>query len=361
MRDYLLMSMFLQSCLIFDVKGKPALKYCLLFCLWAFYSTVVLADESGEPHCPEIQPVLARPHDDVWLLSCRSLGCPEKNKLSQPSELTEGLVTWQYDLTDKKWNRLIIDELLNSNDNIRTVVWVHGNLTTASEAFSTGLSVYRSLVRDAEDQPPIRFIIWSWPASKILTRPVPDARIKAARTTWAGLRLAGLLQQISGNKSNSLIGFSFGAQVVVAALELLSGGELNQTKINSAGIQTSYHVTLFAAALDSYWLLPDRRFGQALEVVDHLTLVNNYCDWVLKHYGKIYCHCARRGPSALGYTGLPVSNLPKMQQEKIEQFNASGVVGKQHALRPYIESSTTMNLIRKGTIPDWDEDVKLNQ
>ena len=98
--------------------------------------------------------------------------------------------------------------------------------------------------------------------------------------------------------------------------------------------------------------------GKAFDVIDSLTLINNYCDWVLKHYGKLYCHCARRGPSALGYTGLPEGNFSREQKEKIQQFNASGSVGKQHAWRAYIQNRSTMDLIREGTLPDWQDSPK---
>lgn len=344
-----------------DLKGNHTLKHCLAICIWIALGLVAHAESGGEANCPDNGIENARTHDEVWLLSCRSLDCPKQGSPVHAEELTEGLPAWQFNLTDNKWDRSEIVNFWKASPTLQTVVWVHGNLTTSSEAFSTGLTVYRQLIRTAENQGPIRFIIWSWPASKTLTRRVPDARIKAARTTWAGLRLAGVLQQISGENTVGLIGFSFGAQVISAALEVLAGGELNQTTLKPQPAQVSYRVTLFAAALDSYWLLPERRFGQAFNVIDSLTLINNYCDWVLKHYGKLYCHCARRGPSALGYTGLAVGSLSAEEQKHIQQFNASGSVGKQHAWRAYIESKTMMELIRKGTFGEGQNNPRLSQ
>ena len=323
-------------------------KICLLLGLVILLHTVSWADEVRNRNCPEKQTARLRGQDEVWLLSCRSLGCPSHEDRIPVEELTKGLVTWQYNLKTQHWQESQFEKIFPGSKNFQTVIWVHGNLTTASEAFSTGLTVYKNLIRGDENQPPVRFVIWSWPASKVLNRPVPDARLKAARTTSAGLRLAGLVQQISDDPSVSLIGFSFGAQVVSAALELLAGGELNQTSIKTQAVPHSYRVTLFAAALDSYWLLPDRRFGNALNVTDHLTLINNNCDWVLKHYGKIYCHCGRRGPTALGYTGLPVGHLATTQKEKIKQFNVSYSLGKEHALHAYLHSSSAMQRIREG-------------
>ena len=347
-KNYSLMSTFLPSVLRSLGIRMRTPKIFLLLGLVILLHTVSAADEVGDTNCLEKQTARLRSQDEVWLLSCRSLGCPSHEHLIPVEELTEGLVTWQYNLETQHWGESHFNNFFSGSENFQTVIWVHGNLTTASEAFSTGLTVYKNLIRGDENQPPVRFIIWSWPASKVLNRPVPDARLKAARTTSAGLRLAGLLRQIPDDSSVSLIGFSFGAQVVSAALELLAGGELNQTSIKTRAVPHSYRVTLFAAALDSYWLLPDRRFGNALNVTDHLTLINNNCDWVLKHYGKIYCHCGRRGPTALGFTGLPVGRLATKQKEKIKQFNVSYSLGREHALQAYLHSSSAMQRIREG-------------
>ena len=345
------MSMFLPTVLLSLGLRMRTLKICFVLGLIILPYTVSWADEVGSTNCPENQTARVRVQDEVWLLSCRSLSCPPQEHLIPVEELTEGLVAWQYNFNSQHWGESQLENMVAGSGQFQTVIWVHGNLTTASEAFSAGLTVYRKLVH-GEDKQPVRFIIWSWPASRVLNRPVPDARLKAARTTWAGLRLAGLLRQLPDDSSVSLIGFSFGARVVSAALEFLGGGELNQVTIKNHSLPDLYRVTLFAAALDSYWLLPDRRFGNALSVTDHLTLINNDCDWTLKHYGKIYCHCGRRGPTALGYTGLPVESLVTKQKEKIKQFNVSYSLGKQHALQAYLHSSIAMQRIREGVFQE---------
>ena len=306
------------------------------------------ADESGDPNCLAQKISDKRFQDEVWLLSCRSLGCVEHAGAIPAKNLTVDLVSWQYNLEGKRWSKTPYERLLKTGRHLETVLWVHGNLTTATEAFATGLRVYRNLVSDRESRLPVRFIIWSWPASKVLNRPVPDARVKAARTTWAGLRLAGLLDQMPNEASVSLLGFSFGARVVAAALELLAGGELNGKRIKNLRDDQSYRVTLFAAALDSHWLLPGSRFGSALKVISHLTLLTNDCDWILKHYGKLYGHCGRRGPAALGYTGLNVGILSTGEKEKIKQFNVSPSLGKEHTLQAYLNSRSATQRIREG-------------
>jgi hypothetical protein len=48
-----------------------------------------------------------------------------------------------------------------------TLVYVHGNRIEPDEAPGRGLAAYRALLRSRPDAPPIRFVVWSWPSSKI--------------------------------------------------------------------------------------------------------------------------------------------------------------------------------------------------
>ena len=134
------MSLFFKLMIQSDTKGKRTLKYCLVFCLLIFCKTIARADGS-DVNCPESQAADARLHDEVWLLSCRSLACPEQGPSIDAEILTEGLATWKYDLGDQQWDRSKMQDFLHSSEDCQTVVWVHGNLTTACEAFATGLTV----------------------------------------------------------------------------------------------------------------------------------------------------------------------------------------------------------------------------
>ena len=72
------MSMFFQLVIQSDTKGKRTLKYCLVFCLLISCTTIAQAEDGSGVNCPESQATDARLHDEVWLLSCRSLACPEQ-------------------------------------------------------------------------------------------------------------------------------------------------------------------------------------------------------------------------------------------------------------------------------------------
>ena len=306
-----------------------------------------------------------RGKDQIWLISCRGLSCPERNEEIAVDQLVTGLVFLRYEASECCWNDSDL-KTFQAGDRVdmRTVVWVHGNLITAGEAFGTGLSIYRELIRCASSDQTIRFIIWSWPSAKTCRRPVPDARLKAARATTAGIRLAGVLAKIPLDREVSLIGFSFGVRVVSAGLQLLGGGSVDGRRLVAKATEShhKYRVTLFASAIDSDWLQPQHKFGLAIEEMASLLIINNYCDWVLKHYGKLYCRCARRGPTALGYTGLAIDDGLSDDRARIMQFNAGGYVGRQHAWRPYIYTPQVMSLIRGETLgtgspaPSKDQD-----
>ena len=164
-----------------------------------------------------------REGDQIWLISCRGLPCPDCSGSNSAHDLVVGLKYWRYNKQDSSWEKSIRQNLLDGDfRKLRNVVWVHGDHMGACEAFETGRQIYQELVRSVENPEPIRFIIWSWPSAKTLTLPVQDARLKAARIPAAAVRLAGLLETIPENSRVSLIGFSFGVRVISATLQLLA-------------------------------------------------------------------------------------------------------------------------------------------
>jgi len=203
--------------------------------------------------------------------------------------------------------------------------------------------------------PRIRFILWSWPAEHVAVGPYRDARIKAKRTVSAGFRLGGLLSEMDATVPTSFFAFSFGARVVVDALHALGGGLLAGHALPLAEeipptTPRGYRVALMAAAIDNTALQPGQPRGQALTQVEHLLLLNNPCDWVLKRYPKIPCD--RCGPGAIGYTGLVLSPAMESTLDRIHQVNVGSIIGKRHAWRSYIYNTTTMRQIRQAVLFD---------
>jgi len=289
-----------------------------------------------------------RPGDEVWLICCRQLPCFSRDN-PPPADVGDRLSYRRYDWESKKWRRL--DEgafLATERLKLPTTFWVHEDRAEPSVAYSRGWYVYQQLVRGG-DVEAMRFVIWSWPATKeIKRRPVQDAQIKAFRVYSAGYYLGWVLNRLEPTTRVGLMGFSFGARVVTGSLHALAGGEILGHALPDAGKgpMRRHNAVLMGAALDDDWLLPGRPHGMAITQVEKLLLQNNCRDWILKRYPKL---CGR---AALGYVGLHVGGALAPYADRIRQINAGRYIGIIHALRPYINSQPLMALTRKYVLVD---------
>ena len=285
-----------------------------------------------------------REQDDVWLISCRGIGC------GQGPQQVERLRYWHYDRA-AGWQVAALTDLLATDDpDVVTVVFLHGNRIPFDEAFTKGWSAYRSVVACADDRP-VRFVIWSWP-SEPLRGLVNDARTKAARTDPCGYCLAWVLDRIKPQVPVSCWAHSFGARIVTGALHLLGGGQLNGQRLaeRTHTQRDPMQVVLLAAAVDSDWLLPGRLEDRAMSQVSSMLLINNGCDALLKRYHMIYCR--RSCQQALGYTGLAAGYLAGSDRGKVSQLDAGGVVGRRHLFANYLCSPDLMARMRSYLLFD---------
>jgi hypothetical protein len=287
---------------------------------------------------------LPRAQDEVWLISCRGIGC------GQPAQQVERLHYWHYD-REAGWQKAGLDGLLATDDpRVTTVVFLHGNRLDFDEAFARGWSAYRAVVSCADERP-VRFIVWSWP-SEPLRGLVNDARTKAARTDPCGYCLAWLLDRMNPEVPVSCWAHSFGARIVTGALHLLGGGQLNGHRLAARAHERRdpMQVVLVAAALDSDWLLPGHHQDRAMSQVASLLLVNNGCDALLKRYHVIYCR--RSCQQALGFTGLATGYLSGDDQGKVSQLDASCQLGRRHWFSGYLDSPHLMARMRGHLLID---------
>ncbi len=276
-----------------------------------------------------------RPQDQLWLVSDRGLGCASNCE-------TPRLKFWRYNC-QQHWTRAELDELLAAESpRMTTVVYVHGNRLSASEAFERAWTSYRALARRADERP-IRYIAWSWPSEKS-GGPLQDARAKAARTDTTSYYLAWFVDRLDPNTPLSLWAHSFGARATTGALHLLGGGQLRGQVLERVHPErTPVNVVLLASALDSHWILPGRFHGQALTMTSHMLLVNNCADRLLKHYELISGW--RSGHIALGHLGINRRALGP-QASKVTQIDASNQVGNRHLFELYMRSAGLMARIR---------------
>jgi hypothetical protein len=257
----------------------------------------------------------------------------------------------------RRWQRSDLESFLAFDPSVPTIVFIHGNQIGPGDAKSEGISVYRKLILQDCDAPRIRFVIFSWPSSKVggLLR---DVREKAARTEPAGYHLAWLLDQMPAETPISLVGFSFGARIITGGLHILAGGSLGGSLVLDEHLhphRPPMNAVLIAAASHSYWLAPGQHHGLAMTEVNRMLLINNCDDRAMRYYDLLVP--GRGGPQALGLCG-PTRISPEYAK-KIFKRDVSRYVGSQHDLMNYVCAPGDAGLIWDYAGPAATSDVKV--
>ena len=284
-------------------------------------------------NCP-----LPRPGDEVWVVSCRALGC------DSPDEAAERMKYWRHDAG--RWTPSDRETFLAGDPQRTTSFFVVGNDYSHAEILETGWFAYRRLIRCAPEAAPLRFVIWSWPADQIPGRRLKDAKIKLGRTPAAAFYLAWLADQLPQETPISMSGSSFGARIVMGSLEILAGGRLNGYRIPDRSDRRPRHVNavLIGAAFDNDDLLPGQPFGHSMSQVNRLLVFTNQSDEALHFYRYLFGR--RSGLVAVGITGPVWRGRLGGHGDKIAIREVSQYVGRKHGAVPYFESAGTLRLMR---------------
>jgi len=270
--------------------------------------------------------------DEISLINTRPL-CGSCN----PDSLRTGIQVETYASTSetgaRRWTPSSLDDFLSFDPTVKTVIFIHGNQMTNFDAKCHGLQLYRKLVNYGCGDGPIRFVIFSWPASKI-GGPLKDVRVKAMRTGPAGCQLAWLLDQMPAETPVSLVGFSFGARIITGGLHILAGGHLGALQLEERVHPTRAPVNavLIAAATHAHWLGKGQHHGLALTQVDRMLLINNCDDLVLNYYHFVTTDRSR--PRAMGICGP--SRLDSEYAAKVRNRDVSRYAGSRHDLFLYL-------------------------
>lgn len=312
-----------------------------------------------------------RDGDEFWQLSTRHLcGCPSP-------ELAASIAVHQRLDADGRsaWVARSLAELFHADSERATVFYVHGNRVTADDATTNGWRLYQTLV--ADDSPPVRIVVWSWPSERV-RGPLRDVRSKAARTEDEAYYFGWTLRQFESRQRVGVFGYSYGARVVTGGLHMAAGGELygqtlaaggsvaatattpagakpetpeerspSDTPPDAAQVSTRFGVTLVAAAEHNHWIMPSSLHGRALEPVDQLFNLYNSCDPVLARY-RMIDRCER--PTALGYAGISSESLGAASG-KLEQRDAASTVGSTHDESVYLHYGVTPDELRRHLLP----------
>ena len=281
-----------------------------------------------------------RPQDEIVFVDVRRLG-----GCCDPDLLATKVRYEVFAATDgsprRRWQSSGLQNIVGADPSVNTVVFVHGNRITPGDAKQEALIVYRRIVRQADSDAPIRFVIFSWPSAQI-RGPLKDVRLKAARTRPAGCQLAWFVDQLPAETPVTLVGFSFGARIVTGALHVLGGGRLGGLGLAEShnSLRAPMNAVLIASALNADWLAPGHYHGRAMSRVNHMMLVNNNEDRAMRFY-----HLSSQGgrPQALGLCGPTC--IDSAAAARISERNVANCVGKQHDLMCYTSIASVSSQI----------------
>lgn len=329
--------------------AQPNRPFATTVPLWSLSLLVLLIIASATPQAKastKTQPQTQCPPStaqSVWVISTRNAPTCNRNRV-----FTATLDYWRMEIDEdgcRCWVPSDKDAFLAEGQaDIPTCFHIHGNRTSHQEAIHEGLGVLNCLKNQAAGQK-FRMAIWSWPSARIRGSNRNDARVKAARSDVQAYYFARCTQQLNPEARVGMIGYSFGARVITGALELLAGGgiagyrlapqdEMPEGASPTASVELpQIRIALIASASDRCWLLPGRRNGAALDLVDWALITCNRNDPILRWYPKMY-GCS--GPQASGFSGPA---LTSQQREKTEVLNMSCSVGKSHDWQRYLRSS----------------------
>ena len=283
-----------------------------------------------------------REQDQIWLVSTRHLGCSLGGKY---------LPTYQIWLYEKgTWQpKTEADFFAADSADVVTSIYIHGNRLNANESSSFGLSFYFEFVGKLDQEPPVRFVIWSWPSDSI-RGPLKDVQSKAARSDYESYYLACFLAKMKPELRVGLLGYSFGARIACGALHLTNGGSIFGNRI-AAGERPQFRVALWAAAEHNYWWQPGQFHSAAPAAADAWFVTVNGCDSILGRY-RFVDACGN--PEAMGYSGIYGRNLlPPDVNARIEEVNVANIIGDSHDWRSYLYSLWIQNRTRDYIL--WHE------
>jgi len=283
-----------------------------------------------------------RPQDEVWVIGTRHLGWPTCEENPPP------LKFWRWDCDIDNWHKLSAKEFKASESaTVATYFYLHGNRVDSWTAIDYGWYAYDAIVRRGDNDRPVRYVIYSWPSTRVVGSQLDDLRCKAARTNAEAYYLAWVLSQIRQDVPVSVMGFSYGARVITGALHLSAGGELCGLALpDDAPRRTNVRAVLMAAALHNYWMRPGCFHGEALDATDRMLILANHCDKVLRRY-----HWLFKGykPRALGVTGLSWHD----QTGRVEELDCCCCVGETHDSLMYLNSPILARRARRYVL--WSD------
>ncbi|MCA8994075.1 MAG: alpha/beta hydrolase [Planctomycetaceae bacterium] len=189
--------------------------------------------------------------------------------------------------------------------------------------------------RSACPNMPVQMIFFTWPSDGPYTYLLPvDASIRGVRAEFNGFHLSYLMSQIPETCPVCLIGHSHGTRVVLSALHLAGGGDIQGHVFTGSIGNRRVRAVLAAAATDHFWLNPGNRYGCALNRVECLLNLQNRRDFPLAFYS--FSHPFAGGALARrGFTNRDINRIGGYNASKIRQCDVTAELGPDHLWPQY--------------------------
>lgn len=230
--------------------------------------------------------------------------------------------------TSTGWTPVDKDAVWKDSEGCKTFIYIHGNLADRCSAINDGYLIRQYLNRVIADKN-YKLVVWFWNTARTGAPIRQDAINAERRSQWESFYLARFLQSAPENAEIRLIGFSFGANTVLGACQLLSGGSVyGRTAQGTSGkIQSA----LLAPAVPTCAFI----FGKekSLQCQNRCYVTVNQADSGLKWYRFITLGNHTEAMGRVGVAGVPAS-----QKEKVAIYNVTNQAGATHDLQVYLGS-----------------------
>jgi hypothetical protein len=281
-----------------------------------------------------------RPQDQMWVVSTRGVGCPKSGEapaLCFAVRDAEGV-----------WHETTLDAFLAATAGSQARFWIHGYGVTPEEAVNVGGVAHEQFV--ASDEPPLKFVVWSWPSEREGYRRVKDIREKGCRAQVESYCLAWLITRMSADADVSMVGYSYGTRIIAGGLHLVGGGELcGGLSLNLPAVVLASDVgrngavlnapsrhcraVMLAAAMGSDWLVEGGFNERALGQTSEMLSIFSSDDRVLKFYPLA---TKEKHDHALGYRGLATRPVRDDANGKFAELDVNYLIGTDHSLETYL-------------------------
>lgn len=268
---------------------------------------------------------------DVWHVSTRHLP-------GVCGPVTEADLRVEHRDAPGRWNPASLEDLL-ADPGRPLVFFIHGNRYDACSAKQQGVMVARRLEQCRPDAGLIRTVVFSWPSDSV-GLPLREARENYARARSDGHYFGALLSKVAPETDVGIVGYSFGATIALVGLE------------DAAAVSPEWHadragflgLVLVTPAVRVDSVSPCGRYHRAIGLADRLTILTNPRDEALRFFPLL----DRSGVDAVGFVGMPRRWVP--EGVAFSQIDASPIVGKEHSMQSFIDSSSLSCRITNGAV-----------